>query len=89
MLKSFVYLNLSDTTLTVCSAMAQTRDQRVAISRLTPGRVTELIYLSFLNFLMKPEFFYFYSKIIFLFYPPSPNIICFVENNNIFLRFCL
>ena len=25
----------------------------------------------------------------FIFYPPTLNIICFVENNNIFLRFCL
>ena len=24
-----------------------------------------------------------------LFYPPTLNIICFVEKNNIFLRFCL
>ena len=23
------------------------------------------------------------------FYPPSLNIICFVEKNNVFLRFCL
>ena len=29
------------------------------------------------------------SKIIFIFYPPTLNIICFVEKNNIFLRFCL
>ena len=29
------------------------------------------------------------SKIIFLFYPPTLNIICFVEKNIIFLRFCL
>ena len=28
------------------------------------------------------------SKIIFLFYLPSLNIICFVEKNDIFLRFC-
>ena len=26
---------------------------------------------------------------LFLFYPPTLNIICFVEKNNIFLRFCL
>ena len=26
---------------------------------------------------------------IFLFYPPTLNIICFVEKNIIFLRFCL
>ena len=25
----------------------------------------------------------------YLFYPPTLNIICFVEKNNIFLRFCL
>ena len=24
-----------------------------------------------------------------LFYPPTLNIICFIEKNNIFLRFCL
>ena len=29
------------------------------------------------------------SKIIFLFYPPTLNIICFLEKGNIFLRFCL
>ena len=29
------------------------------------------------------------SKIIFLFYPPTLNIICFVDKNHIFLRFCL
>ena len=29
------------------------------------------------------------SKIIYLSYPPALNIICFVEKNNIFLRFCL
>ena len=29
------------------------------------------------------------SKIFILFYPPTLNIICFVEKNNIFLRFCL
>ena len=29
------------------------------------------------------------SKNYFLFYPPSLNIICFVEKKNIFLRFCL
>ena len=28
------------------------------------------------------------SEIV-LFYPPTLNIICFVEKNNIFLRFCL
>ena len=28
-------------------------------------------------------------SIFFLFYPPTLNIICFVEKNNIFLRFCL
>ena len=28
-------------------------------------------------------------KLFFLFYLPALNIICFVENNNIFLRFCL
>ena len=28
-------------------------------------------------------------SIFFLFYPPTLNIISFVENNNIFLRFCL
>ena len=39
----FCYLNLCSTTMTVCSAVAQTGDQRVAISRLTAGRVTELI----------------------------------------------
>ena len=26
---------------------------------------------------------------MFLFYPPTLNVICFVEKNNIFLRFCL
>ena len=26
---------------------------------------------------------------LFFFYPPTLNIICFVEKNNIFLRFCL
>ena len=26
---------------------------------------------------------------MFLFYPPTLNIICFVEKNNSFLRFCL
>ena len=31
----------------------------------------------------------FISKIFFLFYLPTQNIICFVEKNNIFLRFCL
>ena len=29
------------------------------------------------------------SKIIFLFYPPTLNTICFLEKNNTFLRFCL
>ena len=29
------------------------------------------------------------SKIFFLFYPLTLNIICFVEKINIFLRFCL
>ena len=29
------------------------------------------------------------SEIFFLFYPPTLNIICLVEKNNIFLRFCL
>ena len=28
-------------------------------------------------------------KIVFLFCPPTLNIICFVEKNNIFLSFCL
>ena len=31
----------------------------------------------------------FISKIIFLFYLPTLNIVCFVEKKNIFLRFCL
>ena len=29
------------------------------------------------------------SKIIFIFCPPTLDIICFVEKNNIFSRFCL
>ena len=29
------------------------------------------------------------SKIIFIFYPPTLNIIGFVEKNNLFLRFCM
>ena len=29
------------------------------------------------------------SNFFFLFYPPTLNIICFVEKNDIFLRFCL
>ena len=29
------------------------------------------------------------SKIIFLFYPQTLNVICFIAKNNIFLRFCL
>ena len=29
------------------------------------------------------------SKIIFIFHQPTLNIICFVEKNNIFMRFCL
>ena len=29
------------------------------------------------------------SKIIFIFYPPTLNIINFIEKNNLFLRFCL
>ena len=29
------------------------------------------------------------SRNVFLFYPPTLNIICFVEKNNVFLRFCL
>ena len=29
------------------------------------------------------------SKFFFLFYPPTLNINCLVEKNNIFLRFCL
>ena len=29
------------------------------------------------------------TKIIFIFYPPTLNIICYLGKNNIFLRFCL
>ena len=29
------------------------------------------------------------SKTIFIFYPLTLNIICFVDKNNIFLRFCV
>ena len=52
--------------------------------------------------MIRPEFFYLLiyepsycnfpesrKKSIFLFYPPTLNVICFVEKNYIFLRFCL
>ena len=32
---------------------------------------------------------FYFKNHFFLFYPPTLNIICLVEKNNIFLRFCL
>ena len=47
--------------------------------------INEPSYCNFPESRKKIKFnFYF-----FLFYPPTLNIICFVEKNNIFLRFCL
>ena len=56
----------------------------------SPGNITILIEIAMPNSIGNSLFTLTkVSIVVFLFYPPTLNSICFVEKNNIFLRFCL